>query len=156
MSKYFYVLMMLLGLSVSAQAEARGKLLFGDEDHLRFVADIKMPGPQGQHMELSRRVTYKSFLLPYRVVDNGFVITEKGKHDKYYPMPAEILVAAAQSQGLMPKPLPEWHFSLLDYVIGYILWIMILGIVLGGIVQRAWHKKKVARIVNKHTQNKSK
>ena len=126
--------MMVLILCIFFSVPASAKLYFGTDESLRFVIDVELEGPNGEDLQLSRKIIRQSFLLPYVVKDGGFVLTIKGQHNSYYELPVPDKVRAMQLVGILPNPLPEWKLETMDMLLGYSLWItlIVLG-VWGGI-----------------------
>jgi hypothetical protein len=108
-------------------APAHAALKFGTSENIRFVANITVPGPDGEKVYLARKITQKSFLLPYSIQDDGYVIGISGESKKYYPMPQGERLEALQRAGHLPSPLPPYQLETLDLVFGYSLWIFLLG-----------------------------
>ena len=114
------IFLALLALSTSANA---GKLLFGTQDSIHFVANTTIPGPGESHLFLGHRVTMKSLLLPYYVESNGYVFGISGEQGKYIPLPTGAELEAIQAKGYLPNPLPAVELGWIDYLMGYSLWL---------------------------------
>jgi len=108
-------------------APAHAALMFGASESIRFVANITLPGASGERLYLARKITQQSFLLPYSIQDDGYVIGISGESKKYYPMPQGERLEALQRAGYLPRPLPPYELQPLDLVFGYSLWIFLLG-----------------------------
>jgi hypothetical protein len=108
-------------------APAHAALKFGASENIRFVANITLAGPSGERLYLARKITQQSFLLPYSIQDDGYVIGISGESKKYYPLPQGERLEALQKAGYLPRPLPPYELEPLDLVFGYSLWIFLLG-----------------------------
>lgn len=113
----------LLGLSSQANA---GKLMFGQQDSIHFVANTTIPGPGGAHLFLGHHVTMHAFLFPYYVESKGLVLGISGESSRYIPLPAEQQLAEFKKAGFLPKDLPSPELSIFDYVLGFSLELFLL------------------------------
>jgi hypothetical protein len=114
----------LLGISSSANA---GKVVFGTQDSIHFVANTTIPGPNGSHLFIGHRVTMKAFLLPYYVESNGLVFGVSGESKKYIPLPPQEQLSRLQNEGFLPNELPKAELSLFDYLMGFSLELFVFG-----------------------------
>lgn len=108
------------------QNTASAALKFGDEDKIRFIANTTLEGPKGERLYLARRLTTKSFLLPYTIEDNGFVLGVSGDSTRYFDFPENERLAEIQKAGHLPSPLPIYELDLADVLFGRSLWIVLL------------------------------
>jgi hypothetical protein len=111
------------------------KLMFGTSESIRFVANTSLRGPSGARLFLGRKVTTKSFLLPYTVKDDGFVLGISGESSRYIALPTGAELERLQVEGFLPKPLPSWKVDWLDWLFGHLLWVLVVGV--GG-----WYLRK--------------
>lgn len=139
MKKLVKASLLLLFLGLSSHAHA-GKVMFGDQDSIHFVANTTIAGPGGSHLYLGHHVTMHAFLLPYYVESKGLVFGISGESKKYIPLPTGEQLTALQKAGLLPNELPKAELSLFDYVFGFSLELFVLGII--GYV---FFKKKLAK-----------
>lgn len=109
-------------------SSAHAGLMFGKNEHIRYVASTTIQGPAGERLYLARKVTMHDFLLPYSVQDEGFVLGVSGDPKKYYPFPEASKLELLQATGQLPKPLPAWELALFDQLMGHALWLFIIGI----------------------------
>jgi len=117
-------------LEFSAQANAAGPALFGSKETIRFVANTSLPPENGKSLYLGRRITVKSFMLPYDLQDGGFVLAVTGEPGNYSPLPAGKKLQTLQDNGSLPRPLPPFHFRFGDYLVGYALWWVLWMLIL--------------------------
>ena len=55
-------------------------------------------------------------------------------------MPSAAQVAQFQRDGVLPKPFPPYKLGLIDYLIGYSLWLL-LAVMLGwGAISKPWRQ----------------
>jgi len=116
----------------SAMPAHAAKLHFGADERIHFVQDVSLQGPQDEDLYLGRMVVTKSFLLPYVVKDEGFVLGVTGDSHRYFSLPEEATVQAMQSAGLLPNPLPPYELTTLDLVMGNLLWLFVAGFAVYG------------------------
>jgi hypothetical protein len=117
-------------LGFSAQANAAGAVSFGSKDTVRFVANTGIKLENGNSMYLGRRITVSSFVLPYNIQDNGYVLAVTGEPGNYSPLPTGPKLQTLQANGFLPQPLPSFHLRIGDYLVGYALWWVLLAIAL--------------------------
>ena len=134
-------------LCVIFSTTANAKLSFGTSDSLKVVSDVKLKGPNGEELQLSRKLVTEHFLLPYMLKDEGYVLTVKGKHDMYYNLPEEKDLNALQDAGFLPKPLPEYKMQTIDLVFGYAMWWALVLIIGWGVLKKTLRKRKIAEVV---------
>ena len=128
----------LLGLSSQANA---GKLMFGQQDSIHFVANTTIPGPGGARLFLGHHVTMHAFLLPHYVESKGLVLGLSGESTKYIPLPATQELAEFKRAGFLPNDLPRPELSVFDYVFGFSLELLLLGAIGYHFIKR-WFAKK--------------
>lgn len=112
--------------------QAQAGFQFGTSEHIRFVANITLQGPQGERLYLGRKVAQKSFILPYTVRDDGFVLGISGESKRYYPLPQGQQLEAIQRAGHLPTPLPEYELETFDLIFGHALWLTLIGFAVFG------------------------
>ena len=111
----------LLGVVAAGVAPAHAaKIYFGTQEHLRPIQDVAIKGPQGEALYLGFKYSFRSFIAPYSLTDDGYILGVKGR-DSYLPLDAA-KIRQFQSAGLLPSPLPPYRLAWPDYVIGYLLW----------------------------------
>jgi tetratricopeptide (TPR) repeat protein len=123
---------------VLAEPAAAAKIMFGTKEYLHKIEDLDLKGPSGEALYLGYKFSHHSFVAPYRTTDDGYILGVVGQQ-RYYPLNAA-LIEKLQAQGRLPRPLPLYSLSALDYLIGYLLWFMLAGIaialVFGAMKQR--------------------
>lgn len=95
--------------------------VFGTQDRINHLQDLKVQGPGGEALYLGFKTSTHAFMLPYTMSDGGYVLGIKGVSDKYYPLPKE-RIEYLQRSGQLPKTLPVYRRTALDYIWGYALW----------------------------------
>jgi hypothetical protein len=121
-----------VGTALSAPASA-ARMEFGTHEDLRRIANIDLKGPNGEALYLAHKISRHSFMLPYTMSDDGYVLGAVGELRRYFRLDAT-LTAKLQAQKLLPDPLPPYSISWLDYVMGYFLWFVLAGIALSVLV----------------------
>src|SRR5262245_32835435 len=111
-------------LALSSAPSHAVKLRFGRDDHLVKLQDVEIKGPQGEALYLGYKYSFHSFVFPYTVTDDGYIlgITGQNKFSKL----DETRIKAFQAGGLLPSPLPPYKLSLFDLAIGHALWVVLL------------------------------
>ena len=117
---------------------------FGAEENIRFVANVTLQGPNGEKLYLARKLTTKSFLLPYTIHDDGFVLGVSGKVGGYYRMPEGADLKRFQDGGFLPEPLPDYKIGTLDLLFGHLLWAILLVIAVIGVIGYLRHQQTPA------------
>lgn len=114
--------------SVPAQA-AKLPLMFGTHESLIEIQPLDGKGPKGEALFLGYKTSRYSFLLPYRLVDDGYIVGVRGTQS-YFKLDAE-KQAALTAAGQLPNPLPPYAIPVLDYVFGHIVWAVpvVIGLV---------------------------
>ncbi len=136
------VLFLAAAASVPIPAQA-AKALFGTQDHLVKLQDTDLKGPAGEALYLGHKYAQHSFIAPYMLSDDGYILGVVGQN-RYFTLDAK-LVDQLQATGKLPKPLPPYEISLFDYIFGYLLWIIIAGIAVSiYVAQRSSARAKLA------------
>jgi hypothetical protein len=108
------------------------KLRFGANQRVHFVQEVSLRGPNDEQLFLGRMIETNSFLLPYAVKDQGFVLGIAGESARYFDMPPDDALQAMQREGLLPAPLPTYELTAVDLIFGNLLWIVIAVLALYG------------------------
>ena len=112
----------LIVLAASASPARAAKMYFGTREYLTLIQDVSIKGPNGEELYLGYKYSFYSFIMPYSVSDDGYILGVKGRQAYLHLDQAHIV--AYQASGLLPSPLPPYRLSLLDYAMGHLLWIM--------------------------------
>ncbi|HRD77742.1 MAG TPA: hypothetical protein PK264_17690 [Hyphomicrobiaceae bacterium] len=121
----------------SSPAEAK-KLCFGTDEHLRFVQKLDAKGPNGEPLELARKIRMECFVAPYTVADDGYVLKIVGAN-RYFSLTPEI-IAGMQKANQLPNPMPPYQLDTMDRIFGHLLWILIGVFALVSLV--SWLRKR--------------
>lgn len=108
-----------------ASAEA-AKLHFGPDESLHVIAETRLLDGS-KPLSLCYK-TYTYFVLAGVYTTDEYVLCEGGTSKRYAPLPRGDELAKLQQQGLLPSPLPAYTRPTLDYVFGYSLWLLIVGV----------------------------
>lgn len=100
----------------SAQA-----MLFGRSEKIHKIQPID------DEYSLSHKLTIYYFVAGVYLKDDGYVAQERGISDTYIPL-TPAMIGELQTEGLLPKPLPEYSIPLIDYAAGFSLWLIIAAI----------------------------
>lgn len=117
-------------MSVSVPANAKGGGVIGERDNIHKIEDIKLTGNNGESLYLGYMTESYFLIAGVFMKDAGYVIGINGDDDAYYPMPEGEELKQLQAEGLMPKEIPSYKIPLLDYVIGFSLWLILPFILL--------------------------
>jgi tetratricopeptide (TPR) repeat protein len=103
------------------------KLWFGTQDYLHNIQDIEVKGPKGEALYLGHKYSFHSFILPYQVTDDGYILGIRGEQ-RFYRLD-DSTIKSMQARGQLPAPLPTYQLSALDYAMGYSGWIALVFII---------------------------
>ena len=121
-----FLIALLCALAGLAPPAAAAKVMFGTKEHLHKIQDLDLKGPNGEALYLGYKYSHHAFIAPYRTTDDGYILGVVGEQ-RYYPLNAA-LIERLQAQKRLPVPLPPYELSTLDYLFGYVLWIIVAGI----------------------------
>ena len=125
----FGALAALIAVLVPSAAPAHAaKLHFGTQEYLRPIQDVEAKGPKGETLYLGHKYSFHSFILPYRLTDDGYVLGVRGEQ-RYFRID-DANIKSLQARGQLPTPLPPYQFSVLDYAMGHGAWIA-LAVIIG-------------------------
>src|SRR5262245_49353943 len=127
-------------LCCSAATAAHAKVMFGRDETVHYLQDVKLTGPNQEALYVGYLTAIQFFLAGVYVEDEGYVLGVKGDSKKFFPMPTGEDLKGYQQRGLLPDPLPPYSLGFLDYVFGYSLWIAIAVVVLWSVFD--WKRKK--------------
>lgn len=128
-SKAFVALIALVAIAAFGAAPAQAaKLYFGTQEYLHSIQDLEVKGPKGEALYLGYKYSFHSFILPYRLTDDGYILGIRGEQ-RYYRLD-EATTKSMQARGQLPTPLPAYQLSAIDYAMGHGAWIA-LAIIIG-------------------------
>ena len=113
----------LLAMVALGVTPARAALCFGTQEYLRPIRDVAITGQNGEALYLGYKYSFNCFIAPYSVSDDGYILGFKNESKRYYRLDAE-RIAAYQDRGLLPKPLPPYQLSAIDYAFGHLAWAL--------------------------------
>jgi hypothetical protein len=128
------LILAVLILAALSGKDAHAKLFFGTQDKINHLQDLTVKGPNDEALFLGFLTSTHSFMLPYSMSDGGYVLGIKGTSDKFFKLPKE-RIEMMQRAKLLPNPLPVYQRSSGDYLIGYLLWPVLLLIAVAGLIQ---------------------
>ncbi len=112
------------GAVLAPQAQAAR---FGTSEYLEKIQDTAIKGDNGEALYLGYKYSHHFFIAPYRMTDDGYILGVVGEQRRYHALDAA-LIARLQAQKLLPTPLPPYNLSLIDYLFGHLLWLIVAGI----------------------------
>lgn len=132
MNKLIFALLVVIGLGVSAPADARGGGRFGTEDKIYRIETIQispelaaeMPPAWSNGVMLARRATIQWFVLGAWLTDVEYVAVPAGGGETYWSLNEEQMTALHEI-GAISSATPAYSIPTIDYVFGYSLWIAI-------------------------------
>ena len=114
--------------AIGATPAQAAKLYFGTQEYLHNIQDIEAKGPKGEALYLGHKYSFHSFILPYRMTDDGYILGIRGEQSYFRLDDANI--KSMQARGQLPSPLPPYQLSVLDYAMGHGAWIA-LAVIIG-------------------------
>lgn len=139
----FVFLVCTCSVLVIDRAEA-AKLSFGTSETLEKIQDTQITGQNNEKLYLGYKFSHHSFIAPYMMTDDGYILGVEGQN-RYYKLTPE-LRDRFQAQGLLPKPLPDYEIGWFHWVFGHLLWI-VAGFIGLSIYLGARKSKKAAAAV---------
>src|SRR5262245_26837938 len=109
-------------LCCSATTAAHAKLMFGKDETIHFLQDVKLTGPNQETLYLGYMTAIQFFLAGVYVEDEGYVLGVKGESKTFFRVPTGEELKGFQQRGLLPDPLPPYSLNFFDYLFGYSLW----------------------------------
>lgn len=113
----------IMTLALFATPAQAAKVMFGTQDHLVKIQDVDIKGPAGETLYLGHKYAQHAFIAPYMLSDDGYILGVAGQN-RYYKLDAK-MIEQFQASGKLPKPLPPYEISIIDYLFGYLLWIVL-------------------------------
>jgi tetratricopeptide (TPR) repeat protein len=138
------VALLFAALFAPATPAHAGKIMFGTSEHLEKIQDVAIKGQNGEALYLGYKFSHHSFVAPYMLTDDGYILGVVGQN-RFYKLDAAA-IENFQARGLLPKPLPPYEISFVDYLFGNLLWIVLAFIGVGAYFTRLKSKKQQATI----------
>jgi hypothetical protein len=133
------ILLGLIGIALLAATGSANASMFGTQEDIHKLIDVNITGQQGEPLFLGYKTSTLYVLAGVYVKDDGYVFGLRDKSDNYInTSPEEI--AKFQQEGLLPNPLPKYTIGIIDYLLGYSLWIVI--VVLAIVYGAGWLRKR--------------
>jgi len=140
MIRFFALLASLLAF-VAAPASAEAAYMFGKEETIHRLQDVDVTSQDNEPLFLGYKTTTTYFIAGVSITDDGYVFGLRSDSTKYIETTPEE-IAKFQASGLLPDPLPPYKLGILDYVIGYSLWTIVLPILVIVFVVSMVRKRK--------------
>lgn len=119
-------------------------LAFGWDDSIDCIQPVAITGEQNEPLCLAHKTSKLFVGAGVWVRDDGYVLRREHDAHVFYPWD-EAQVKQWQSEQLLPDPLPSYSISIGDYVFGYSLWLIVVGIIAVSLIKRALTKRRQAR-----------
>jgi tetratricopeptide (TPR) repeat protein len=128
----------------TAQPAHAAKVMFGTQDTLEKIQDVTIKGPKGEKLYLGYKFSTHSFVAPYWLSDEGYILGIDGV--KSYFKLSDEQIKNFQASGALPNPLPPYEIGFFHYAFGNLAWIILVCIGVSiGFSMRADGKKDAAR-----------
>ena len=92
--------------AIGATPAQAAKIHFGTQEYLRNIQDIEAKGPKDEALYLGHKYSFHSFILPYRMTDDGYILGIRGEQSYFRLDDANI--KSMQARGQLPSPLPSY------------------------------------------------
>ncbi len=115
---------------LSSPVHAGGIFFFGEQDNIHQIMDIEVVGAENEDLFLGYKTHSYFFLAGVYIEDAGYVLGVKGNDSLYYPFPTGEELEQSQAAGYLPNPLPKYEIPLMDWLIGYSLWIILIVLII--------------------------
>jgi len=119
---------LIAAFAIAATPAHAAKVYFGTQEYLSRIQDVDVTGPKGEALYLGHKYSFHSFILPYRMTDDGYILGIRGQQSYFRLDDANI--KSMQARGQLPTPLPPYQLSMLDYAMGHGAWIA-LAVIIG-------------------------
>jgi hypothetical protein len=126
-----------------ASQAASAAALFGTEEKIHYIQDVDITSQDNQPLFLGYKTSTTYLLAGVSITDDGYVFGLRSDHTKFIATSPEE-IAKFQASGLLPTPLPPYQISMIDYLLGYSLWIVLPIIVIVYLV--GWMRKRKAAV----------
>jgi hypothetical protein len=98
---------------------------FGTQETIHHLQDVGLKGPNGEALYLGYKTSVMNVVAGIYIHDDGYVLGIKEDATRYFNLPAGAKLTLVQRAGLLPDPLPPYTLGILDYFLGYSLWIIL-------------------------------
>ncbi|MGE9010505.1 DUF4261 domain-containing protein [Leptospira interrogans] len=112
---------------------------FGTTEHIERIEAVAARGPQGEKLFLGHKYLRYSFLGPYWMSDDGYVLGVEGS-SRYFSLDTD-KIAALQKAGQLPTPLPPYKIDIVTRLYGFFVWIVLGGFGLWEGIRRFWKRR---------------
>ncbi len=119
---------LITAFAIAATPAHAAKVYSGTQEYLSRIQDVDVTGPKGEALYLGHKYSFHSFILPYRMTDDGYILGIRGQQSYFRLDDANI--KSMQARGQLPSPLPPYQLSMLDYAMGHGAWIA-LAVIIG-------------------------
>jgi hypothetical protein len=114
--------------------------MFGTQEDIHPIQDIPYQVNQNEPLFLGYKTSTLYVFAGVYVKDDGYVLGVKSDSTHYYDLPTGDELKQLQADGLLPNPLPPYSIGIVDYLLGYSLWIALAIIVAVYVI--GWLRKR--------------
>ena len=151
MKKAFLILLFTTIYLTKAKAAVFGK----DENlHAIEINNEKIPVEDGNtNCYLGFKTSGYYFIAGLYLKNDGYVLIEQANQNTYFPL-TENDIAYYQKQKILPTPLPTYKVPIVEYLLGFSLWIIVIGVFLYAIIKRTLFGNDNEAIVDDENKTK--
>lgn len=118
------------------------KMFFGTGESITRIEPVKLRGPNGEQLWIGHKTTRESFILPYTLRDDGYVLLISNETGRYFNLPPPDKVEIFQQTGLLPKPFPPYQIPWHEYAFGYAAWLTLGMLPFVFWIGRVWRRRR--------------
>jgi hypothetical protein len=126
--------------------------VFGKQENLHAIKidDKKIPvSIDDVPCFLGYKTSGYYFLGGLFLKDDGYVLISQGNADNYFPVTKED-IDSYQNSELLPTPLPTYKIPIVEYLLGYSLWILIIIGILYSVIKKLVFGNDDDELVEQH------
>lgn len=139
------LLSMPLYFAWSHTAEARVR--FGEDHTIHFIQNVDIKGPHDEVLYLGYKITTFYLFAGVYVRDDGYILGIKGHEGSgHFNLTAD-QIEDYQHRGLLPNPMPHYSISIYEYIMGYLLWIVLFIIGMWALLDRLRRQRRALATV---------
>jgi len=138
------LMFVLASLTISTNDSQAARIGVGWQTQIHKIQDIRLKGPKGEALYLGVNMRVYFLIAGVFLLDEGLVLGIEGNRGSYYPMPEGDKLIELQNAGILPKDLSDYQIPIIYYIIGYSLWILILGGFLYNFIKRSIWRRRIS------------
>ncbi|MBI1333264.1 MAG: hypothetical protein GC165_10335 [Armatimonadetes bacterium] len=113
---------------------------FGVQDAVTLLVETKLKDESGRTLWIANHAIHYSFIAPLYAREEGLCLSADPR-ESYSPMPSGNELMVYQAAGLIPKHLPEPRLQTSDWIFGFLLWWVFIGVTAYELIKRKIKKK---------------